>query len=186
MRDLLQHHLDLTLAKEQARSGSGLLQYIALDSKTIHHRSIATRMQIGQVDVAPQLSTTAGLLMHGAHWLEGWSATQKVRALSSGELAFYSQSFGAARGLLMKHICREPGEPKKNTRASLLILLQVVAWQKDLGAGKCRRSEVKWLWLQQASDDKKLATKHVPTELNVADNSTTGLAQVTECGHWLT
>ena len=36
-------------------------------------------------DVATRLSTTAGTLMHGAHWLEGWSVTQKVRALSSGE-----------------------------------------------------------------------------------------------------
>ena len=36
-------------------------------------------------DVTTRLSTTAGALMHGAHWLEGWSVTQKVGALSSGE-----------------------------------------------------------------------------------------------------
>ena len=34
-------------------------------------------------DVTTRLSTTAGALMHGARWLEGWSVTQKVRALSS-------------------------------------------------------------------------------------------------------
>ena len=44
-----------------------------------------------------------------------------------------------------------------------------------LGAGKCRHIEVKWLWLQQAMDEKKLATKHVPTESNIADIGTKGL-----------
>ena len=36
-------------------------------------------------DVPTRLSTTAGALMHGAHWLEGWSVSQKVRALSRAE-----------------------------------------------------------------------------------------------------
>ena len=44
-----------------------------------------------------------------------------------------------------------------------------------LGAGKCRHIEVKWLWFQQAMDEKKLATKHVSTESNVAEIGTKGL-----------
>ena len=40
---------------------------------------------------------------------------------------------------------------------------------RRLGDGKCRHIEVKWLWLQQAMDEKKLATKHVSTGSNVAD-----------------
>ena len=43
-----------------------------------------------------------------------------------------------------------------------------------LGA-KCRHIEVIWLRLQQAMDEKELATKHVPTESNVADIGTKGL-----------
>ena len=66
--------------------------------------------------------------MHGVHWLEGWSVTQKVRALSSGESEFYAQGSGAARGLLMKHICHEAGEPKKRSYFTV-TLLQVVAWR---------------------------------------------------------
>ena len=31
-----------------------------------------------------------------------------------------------------------------------------------------------WLWLQQAMDE-KLATKHLPTESNIADTATKGL-----------
>ena len=64
-------------------------------------------------DVATRLSTTAGKLLHGAQWLEGWSITEKVSDLSSADSEFYSQSSGAARGLLMKHICHEARELKQ-------------------------------------------------------------------------
>ena len=89
--------------------------------------------------------------MNGAHWLEGWSVTLKVRALSSGESEFYAQGSSAARGLLMKHICHEAGEPKKK----LVLHRDSVASRgmaQRLGAGKCRHIEVKCLWLQQAMD----------------------------------
>ena len=112
--------------------------------------------------------------MHGAHWLERWSVTQKVRALSSRESEFYAEGSRAARGLLMKHICHEAGEPTKK----LVLHCDSVASRgmaELLGAGKCRHIEVQWLWLQQAMDEKKLATKHVSTESNVADIGTKGL-----------
>ena len=64
-------------------------------------------------EVTTRLSTTAGALMHGAHCLEGWFVTQKVRGLSSGESEVNGQGSGAARGLLMEHICHEAGEPTK-------------------------------------------------------------------------
>ena len=112
--------------------------------------------------------------MYGVHWLEGWSVTQKVRALSSGESEFHAQGSGAARGMLMKHISHEAGEPTK----TLVLHCDSAASRgmaQRLGAGKCRRTEVKWLWLQQVVDEKKLATKHVSTESNVADIGTKGL-----------
>ena len=121
-------------------SGSGLLQYIALDrmeavfatkevrSRTatadvlalfllkrvarylVGHREVAINHPYldnpSQIDcyteagwagdVATRLSTTAGALMHGAHWLKGWSVTQKVRALSSEESEFYAQGSGCS------------------------------------------------------------------------------------------
>ena len=111
-------------------SGSGLLQYIALDrmgvvfaTKEVRSRTAkadvlallllkrVARYSVGhreitisypyqsnpsQIDchldadwaggVTTRLLTTAGALMHVAHWLDGWSVTQKVRALSSGEV----------------------------------------------------------------------------------------------------
>ena len=100
--------------------------------------------------------------MYGAHWLEGWSVTQTVRALSSGESEFYAQGSCAARGLLMKHICHEAGQPTK----TLVLHCDSVASRgmaQRLGAGKCRHMEV---------DGKNLATKHIPTESNIADIAT--------------
>ena len=44
-----------------------------------------------------------------------------------------------------------------------------------LGAGKCRHIEVEWLWLQQAINEKKLTTKYVPTESNIADIAIKGV-----------
>ena len=44
-----------------------------------------------------------------------------------------------------------------------------------LGARTCSHIEVKWLWLQQAMDEKKLSTKSVPTDSNNADIATKGL-----------
>ena len=74
----------------------------------------------------------------------------------------------------MKHICHEVGESTK----TLVLHCDSVASRglaHRLGAGKCRHIEVKWLWLQKAMDEKKLATKHVSTESNVADIGTKGL-----------
>ena len=35
-------------------------------------------------------STSGGVIMIGNHWLKGWSTTQNVVALSSGEAEYYS------------------------------------------------------------------------------------------------
>ena len=91
-------------------------------------------------DVTTRLSTTTGALMHGAHWLEGLSVTQKVRALSSGESEFYAQGSGAARGLLMKHICHEAGETTK----SLVLHCDSVA----------SRGMAQWLGCWEMSQDR--------------------------------
>ena len=102
-----------------------------------------------------------------------WSVTQKVRALSLGESEFYAQGSRAARGLLMKHTCHKVGEP---TKTFVLHCDSVTSrgMAQRLGAEKCRHIEVRCLWLQQAMDEKKLATKHATTESNIADIATKG------------
>ena len=118
-----------------------VLQYIALDRMDvvfatmllkrmarylIGHREIEInhlyRDNLSQFDchtdadwagnVTTRLSTkTAGVLMHGDHLAGGRSLMRKVRTVSSGESEFHGQGFGAAKGLLMKHMCHETGEP---------------------------------------------------------------------------
>lgn len=125
-------------------------------------------------DTVTRLSTTGGAIMNGSHWLESWSVSQKIRALSSAEAEFYAQGSGAVRGLQVKHLAQEAGEPEKglalfcDNSASRAIMQRI-------GAGKCRHIEVKWLWLQQASQEKKLHTVAVRTEYNIADIGTKGL-----------
>ena len=58
----------------------------------------------------------------------------------------------------MKHMCHEAEEPKK----SLVLHCDSAASRgmtQRLGAGKCRHIEGKYLWLQQASDERKLTAK---------------------------
>ena len=117
--------------------------------------------------------------MHGAHWLEGWSVTQKVRALSSSASETYSQGSGAARGLLIKHMCHETGE-SKNT---LMLHCGSVASRgmtKRLGSGKCRHIEVEWSWLQQAMDEEKYRYERVDERQNMETDERDG----NESGCW--
>ena len=52
-------------------------------------------------------SATAGVLMHGAHWLEGWPVTQKVRALSSAESGFlFAGPWSSTRAADETHVSR--------------------------------------------------------------------------------
>ena len=118
MRDLLQHHLHLRLAKKQAKSGLGLLQYIALDSKTIHHRSIATRMQTGQVT-----------LHHSCHdsWIVDARYSLAGRMFSNTEnpcfvlwrtSILFAKLWSSARLVDETHVSRT-WRAEENTRASL-------------------------------------------------------------------
>ena len=52
-------------------------------------------------DVTTILSTTAGALMHGGHWLVMWSVMWKVRDLSSCESESHGQESGAVRESMM-------------------------------------------------------------------------------------
>ena len=68
--------------------------------------------------VTTRLLTTAGALMHGAHWLEGWSVTQKVRVLSSGESEFYARTWCSERSVDETHLSRS-WRDEENTCAPL-------------------------------------------------------------------
>ena len=64
-------------------------------------------------DVTTIISTTAGALMHGGHWLVMWSVMREVGDLSSCESEFHGKESGAVRESLMHYICRKDEEQTK-------------------------------------------------------------------------
>ena len=61
-------------------------------------------------DVTTKLSTTAGALMHGGHWLVMWSVMREVRDLSSCVSECNRKEPGAMMESLMNYICRKDKE----------------------------------------------------------------------------
>ena len=82
-------------------------------------------------DVTTRLSTTAGALMHGVRWLEEWSVTQKLRALSSGDSEFYAQGRCSERSVDETPWSRS-WRTEENTCTCTVTLWRVVAWRNDL------------------------------------------------------
>ena len=54
-------------------------------------------------------STSGGVAMLGTHLIKGWSSTQSVIALSSGEAEFYGIVKGASVGLGIKSLLSDLG-----------------------------------------------------------------------------
>ena len=100
-------------------------------------------------DVTTILSTTAGALMHGGHWLVMWSVMREVRDLSSCVSECHGKESGAVRDPLMNYICRKEKE-QMETRAVASRM------EQRLGARKHCHVVVKWLWLRQATDEIEL------------------------------
>ena len=105
-------------------------------------------------NVTTILSTTAGALMHGDHWVMMWSVIREVRDLSSCESDCHGKESGAMRESLMNYICRKDGE-KTETPA---IRCDAVASRmvQRLSARKHCNVVVKWLRMRQAMDEIEL------------------------------
>ena len=94
-------------------------------------------------DVTTILSTTAGALMHGGHWLVMRSVMREVRDLSSCESEFHGKESGAVRESLMIYICRKDGE--KTETLAVYCDAVVSHMVQRLGAREHCNVEVKWL-----------------------------------------
>ena len=54
-------------------------------------------------------STSGGIIMLGSHMIKGWSTTQSVIALSSGEAEYYGLVRGSSIGIGMRGLMRDLG-----------------------------------------------------------------------------
>lgn len=105
-------------------------------------------------DKATRKSTTAGRIMLGMHLLKGWSKTQTLVALSSGESELYATLKAASEGLGMVSVAKD-----------LVIQLDGEVWGdasiaigtiKRRGLCKTRYIDTGLLWIQGVAVQKRL------------------------------
>ena len=129
-------------------------------------------------------STSGGVIMRGDHMLRGWSTTQAVIALSSGEAEYYGMVKGATMGIGMKSLMGDMGlatneiDLKVYTDASTA---KSIANRK--GTGQVRHIEVCQLWIQQEVANNRIEIIKVKGEDNISDILTKHVENATLTEH---
>ena len=118
-------------------------------------------------DKVSRKSTTGGCIMIGDHLLKGWSKTQTLIALSSGESELYATLKAASEGLGMISIAKDlgvhlEGEVWGDASAALGII-------KRRGLGKTRHIDTGLLWVQEVAAERRLKFGKVLGRDNPAD-----------------
>ena len=119
--------------------------------------------------------------MLGAHALEGWSKTQPLIILSSGESEFYAALKASAEALGLIALLQDlgyivKGEVWGDASAALGII-------NRKGLGKTRHIDTGLLWIQQTAADQRLKYAQVLGEENPADLYTKFLDAMTSSIH---
>jgi len=112
-------------------------------------------------------STSAGVAMHGAHFLAGFSTTQKPIATSSGESEFYGMFKSGSRLVGILLMAKDFGLERKGIlRPDATAGIGIA---NRLGIGKIRHLHTQSLWVQKAVYDKEFVIQKVQGPQNVAD-----------------
>ena len=119
-------------------------------------------------------STSGGVLMFGGTAVRGWSTTQSVIALSSGEAEYYAALKGASVALGFQSMLADLGIAAKITLYSDSSAARGIIHRA--GLGKLRHLETGYLWLQAAVKAKRLQVRKVLGSVNPADLFTKHLA----------
>jgi hypothetical protein len=115
-------------------------------------------------------STSAGFMVLGKHLVKSWSTTQSTIALSSGEAEFYALVEGASRALGVEALMDDMGMVGKVRLWSDSSAGRSISLRK--GAGKMRHLQVKYLWLQDATFEKRVTIEKVKGTEDPADVAT--------------
>ena len=113
--------------------------------------------------------------MLGSHMAKGWSTTQAVIALSSGEVEYYGLVRGSSIGIGMRGLMNDLGcqmRVRASTDSSAALGIS-----KRRGLGKVRHIELNQLWLQEKVNSKEIEMRKVKGEDNIADALTKHLDQ---------
>ena len=113
-------------------------------------------------------STSGGIVMLGRHLIKGWSSTQAVIALSSGEAEYYSLVKGISVGMGIQSMLKEMGFSlgtiRVNTDSSAAKGIS-----NRRGLGKVRHIETNMLWVQEKIANGVASTRKVKGIHNLSD-----------------
>ena len=107
--------------------------------------------------------------------IKGWSTTQAVIALSSGDAEYYGLVRGSSIGIGMIGLMKDLGcqmRIRASTDSSAAMGIS-----KRRGLGKVRHIELNQLWLQEKVNNKEIEIRKVKGEDNIADEPTKHLDQ---------
>ena len=112
-------------------------------------------------------STTGGCITIGRHTIKGWSETQALVALSSGESELYAAIKAAAETLGIMSMMKDfnwkvAGQVYGDASAALGIINRT-------GLGKTRHIDTSLLWIQQTAAERQLKFSKVLGRNNPAD-----------------
>ena len=134
--------------------------------------------------VETRKSTSAGVLMHGAHVLKTWSQNQGVVALSSAEAELYAAVKCASNVQGMISTLKDFGSTKDGiVRIDSTAAIGII---NRRGLGKVRHIHVQHLWLQEKTQKDGLVVEKVDGKQNVADLMTKAVNEETLVKHMTT
>ena len=105
--------------------------------------------------------------MLGEHPVKGWSVTQALIALSSGEAEYYGIVKGSSVGLGARSVLRDLGSSVRVCVMTDSSAAKGMASRK--GLGKVRHVEVNQLWVQQKAGSGEIELRKVVGTNNLAD-----------------
>lgn len=126
-------------------------------------------------------STTGGCVMLGKHTIKGWSKTQSLVALSSGESGLYATLKAAAEGLGITAMMSDMGvHVRGEVWGDANVALGVI---NRKGLGKTRHIDTGYLWIQDVVAKGRLKFHKILGKDNPADLYTKYLDERTNQHH---
>ena len=108
--------------------------------------------------------------MIGEHMIKGWSLTQGVIALSSGEAEYYGILKGSSVGMGVRSVMNDLGISMRLQILTDSAAAKGIASRR--GLGKVRHIEVNQLWIQERVADGSIELMKVSGDVNLADSMT--------------
>ena len=129
-------------------------------------------------------SSSAGVVMLGAHALKAYTRKQKIIARSSAEAELYAAALGASELKGIVSLLKDLGYEKRPVLAIDAKATEHILHRQ--GIGKLKHIDVAYLWIQDEVRSHRLKVRRVRSEDNIADLGTKPLSKTIIAKHCLT